>query len=63
MADGSFGSGVWAFVAIGGFIILGIAIAWAKLRNKTTPAQDRHTEAATRRMYDEQNKADRGNTP
>ena len=63
MADGAFGSGVWSFVVVGGFIILGVAIAWAKLRNKTTPQQDRRTEEATRRMYDEQAEADRGNTP
>ena len=54
---------LYSLVVIGGFIILGGAIAWAKLRNKTTPQQDRHTERATRDLYREQNKADRGNTP
>ena len=54
---------LYTLVVIGGFIILGGAIAWAKLRNNTTPREDRHTERATRDLYREQNEADRGNTP
>ena len=54
---------LYTLVVIAGFIILGGAIAWAKLRNKTTPQQDRDTERATRDLYHDQNEADRGNTP
>ena len=63
MANGAFGSGFWGIVVIGGFIILGLALAFAKLRNRTTPEQDRRTEQATREMYRQQNEDDRGMTP
>ncbi|MCC2980606.1 hypothetical protein [Sphingomonas sp. IC4-52] len=52
------GDSLWAFIVIGGFIILGLALAFAKLRNKTTPAQDAQTERATREMYKEQSRDD-----
>jgi len=52
------GDSMWAFVVIGGFIILGLALAYAKFRNKTTPAQDARTEQATRDMYKEQSRED-----
>ena len=49
MAD-SFSDGLWAFVVIGGFIILGLALAFAKLKNRTG-AQMRRTEEATADLY------------
>lgn len=52
------GDSLWAFIVVGGFIILGLAIAYAKLRNKTTPTQDRRTEQATRDLYKEQSRDD-----
>lgn len=52
------GDSMWAFVVIGGFIILALAIAYAKFRNKTTPAEDARTEQATREMYKEQSRDD-----
>lgn len=56
------GDSMWAFVVIGGFIILGLALAYAKFRNKTTPAQDARTEQATRDMYKEQSREDNART-
>ena len=53
MNNGIFGSSLWAIVVVGGFIVLGAAIAYAMLRNKRTPREERHTEAATRKLYDE----------
>jgi len=53
MATSVFGNGLWAFVAIGGFLILGAAIAWAKLSNRTSAREDARTEQATRELYEE----------
>lgn len=47
-------------VVIGPVILLA-AIAWAMLRNKTTPAQDDETAAATKRLYKEQSREDAAN--
>lgn len=52
------GDSMWAFVVIAGFVILGLALAYAKFRNKTTPAEDARTEQATREMYKEQSRDD-----
>ncbi|OWK31688.1 LPXTG cell wall anchor domain-containing protein [Sphingomonas mucosissima] len=52
------GDSMWAFVVIAGFVILGLALAYAKLRNKTTPAQDARTEQATHDLYKEQSRDD-----
>ena len=52
------GDSLWAFVVIGGFIILGLAIAIAKFRNKTSAAQDARTEQATHDRYKEQSHED-----
>lgn len=52
------GDSMWAFVVIAGFVILGLALAYAKFRNKTTPAQDRQTEQATRDLYKDQSRDD-----
>ena len=43
---------LWGLLTIVGPIVLIAAIAWAMLRNKTTPAQDRRTEEATAAQYD-----------
>ena len=59
MANSIFGSSLWAIVVVGGFVVLGLAIAYAMKRNKVTPEQNRRTEEATRRMYDAQNADDR----
>ena len=53
MATSAFGDGLWAFVVIGGFLILAAAIAWAKLGNRTSRSQKARTEAATRELYDD----------
>lgn len=45
----------WAFVALGGIIILGIFIAYGMMRNKgRTPRERAVTEAATRDLYDKE---------
>ena len=48
-----FGDSLEAFLVIGGFIILGAAIAFAMLRNRVSPQQERRTEQATRELYDD----------
>lgn len=58
MEASTFGDGLWAFVVVGGFILLGLAMAYAKFRNRTTPEQDRRTAEGTRRMQEEQNRRD-----
>lgn len=58
MNNSIFGSSLWAIVVVGGFVILGAAIAYAMVRNKRTPREERHTEEATRRLYEEQNAED-----
>ncbi|WBH15734.1 hypothetical protein [Sphingomonas radiodurans] len=58
MEQSSFGDSLWAFVVVGGFIILALGLAYAKLRNKTTPAQDARTEQATHDLYKEQSRED-----
>jgi hypothetical protein len=50
MADNP-SDGLWAFVVIGGFIILGLAIAFAKFRNRASAADKGRTEQATRDVY------------
>ena len=59
MSDTIFGSSVWAFVVIGGFIILGGAIAFAALRNRQTRRGEAHTEAATRQNYQDEERTRR----
>lgn len=58
MEHSSFGDSLWAIVLVGGFIILALGIAIAKLRNKTTVAQDARTERATHDLYKEQSRDD-----
>lgn len=51
MADlGFFG---WALVVVGGMAILGLAIFYAEMRNRTRTAREKAvTEVATHRLYD-----------
>jgi LPXTG-motif cell wall-anchored protein len=58
-----FGDNLQAILVILGFLVLGGAILFAKLRNKQTPAEFRRTEEATRRNYHEQSAEDRARTP
>ncbi|PCD03736.1 hypothetical protein COC42_05130 [Sphingomonas spermidinifaciens] len=52
-------SGIWGVVVIVGPIILAGIIAWAMLRNRGASRHEvERTEAATRRLYDEQNAED-----
>lgn len=63
MAEVTMGDGLWAFVVIGGFVILAAAIAFAKLRNRTGPRSRAFTEQKTRELYKDQTGPDRANTP
>ncbi|WP_375272330.1 LPXTG cell wall anchor domain-containing protein [Sphingomonas sp.] len=58
-----FGDNLQAILVILGFVVLGGAILFAKLRNKQSPAEERRTEEATRRNYHEQSAEDRARTP
>ena len=57
------GDSLWAIVVVLGFVILGGAIAFAKLKNKTTPREEARTEQATKDLYREQSENDRPRTP
>jgi hypothetical protein len=50
--------GLWAIATVVGPILLGAILLWAILHNRTTKAQERRTEEATKKLYDEQNEAD-----
>lgn len=54
MAD----TNLWGVLTIIGPILLAIALIWAIRHNRTTPREEAHTEAATKRMYDDQAKDD-----
>ena len=43
---------LWGLMTVVGPIVLIAALAYAMLRNRTTPEQDRRTEAATAAQYD-----------
>lgn len=53
MSNSILGGSLWAIVVVLGFIILGGAIAYAMMRNRVTPRQERRTEDATRKLYEE----------
>ncbi|WP_181814766.1 hypothetical protein [Sphingomonas aracearum] len=55
--------GFWGLVVIIGPIVLIAALAFAMLRNKQTKREFERTEAATRRMHEEQAAQDRTTTP
>ena len=53
-----FGVSLWTLLVIVGPLVLIGAIAWAMINNRTTPAEDARSEAATREMYKEQSAED-----
>lgn len=63
MAEITMGDGLWAFVVIGGFLILAAAIAYAKMKNRSGPRSEAYTEQKTRELYKEQSAQDRASTP
>jgi hypothetical protein len=51
---------IWLFVVVGGPILLGLALLYARSRNRVSPRQEAETERATHRLYkDESRKDDR----
>ena len=50
----------WMLVAIVGALVLAAAIAFAALRNRSEPRQVRNSEEATRRVYEEEDRAHKG---
>jgi hypothetical protein len=46
-------------IVIAAPILLALAIGYAMLRNRGTKREIRHTEDATRRMYDQQDRDDK----
>ena len=53
MAD--FGFLGWAFVVIGGMVILGLVIFYGEMRNRTrTPEEKAVTEVGTHRLYEKE---------
>lgn len=55
--------GLYTTLVIIGPIVLALAILYALLRNKTSRAQDRRTEEATRELYKRESADDRNRTP
>ena len=49
---------LWGILTIIGPILLAAAIIWAMFHNRGSRADIAHTEEATHRMYDEQNRED-----
>lgn len=45
-------------MTIAGPILLGAVLLWAMTHNRTSKAQKRRTEEATRQLYQEQNETD-----
>ena len=52
---------LWGVLTVVGPILLAAIIIWAILNNRRSPSDEAHTEAATRRMYDEQDREDKAN--
>jgi hypothetical protein len=48
----------WGFVIIGGPVLFAAVLIWAMLHNRTSKAQLRRTEEATRRTHEEQKRED-----
>lgn len=57
------GDGLWSAVVVIGPIVLVAALLFAILRNRRSPREEAHTEAATRELYKEQSAEDRARTP
>ncbi len=47
---------LWGLVIVGGPLALLLVLIWAVKRNRTSPAEDRHTEQATRDLYREEDR-------
>ncbi|MBW4330658.1 hypothetical protein KY084_07175 [Stakelama sp. CBK3Z-3] len=52
---------LWGVLTVVGPILLAAVIIWAILNNRGSAREKSHTEAATRRMYDEQDREDKAN--
>jgi hypothetical protein len=50
----------WMLVTIVGALLLAAAIAFAALRNRSEPQQVKKSEEATRRVYEEEDRAHKG---
>ena len=50
----------WSLMAIIGVVIFAAVIAWAALRNRKEGPPKSTTEEATRRVYEEEDRAHRG---
>ena len=50
----------WSLMTIGGPIGLAVDIAWAALRNRSSRLEIARSEEATRRNYEEEDRAHRG---
>ncbi len=50
----------WALMTIVGALLLGGVILWAALRNRTSRATKDESERATHRLYEEEDRAHRG---
>ena len=50
----------WALLTIVGAIVLGGVILWAALRNRTSRPRQDESERATHRLYEEEDRAHRG---
>jgi hypothetical protein len=49
---------IWMFVVVGGPILLGLAILYARTRNRVSPRQEAETERATQQLYKEESRKD-----
>ncbi len=52
--EASMTGGLWNIITVAGPILLLAVLAWAVLRNRATPGQERRTEEGTRRLYAEE---------
>ena len=50
----------WTLMTIVGAAVLAIVIAWAALRNRASRRTEQESEAATRRVYEEEERAHHG---
>ena len=55
-----FGGFNWALMTIVGALVLAAVIAWAAMRNRTSQPRNEDTEAATRRVYEEEEREHHG---
>ena len=55
-----FGGFNWAMLTIVGVVILAAVLIWASSRNRTSRGRAEDSEAATRRVYEEEDREHRG---